>query len=144
MIKHKIKHYRDNVHKKLIIRQRIFLLITLILLIVSIVNISDGKINFLLAAGGFAAGTLIGAGLSRMFKIYWHPEQAKVISRLDALGILLLIIYIAVDIEKSWIFGHWLTGPTLSAFGLIFLTGLLLGRFLGTGFRINKILTKII
>ena len=110
----------------------------------SIVNISDGKINFLLAAGGFAAGTLIGAGLSRMFKIYWHPEQAKVISRLDALGILLLIIYIAVDIEKSWIFGHWLTGPTLSAFGLIFLTGLLLGRFLGTGFRINKILTKII
>lgn len=139
-MKEKIKFYRDNVHKKLIFRQRLFLLIALVLLIISIINIASGKINIILSAGGLLTGTAIGLALSRMFKILWHPEQEKVISRLDTLGVILLVVYIAIDVEKSWIFGHWLSGAILSAFGLIFLTGLLLGRFLGTGFRIYKIL----
>jgi Kef-type K+ transport system membrane component KefB len=77
-----------------------------------------------------------------MFKIFWHQEKEKVISQLDTLGIILLVLYIGIEFGRNWIFGYWLSGPTLTAFGLIVLTGLLLGRFLGTLIKIKKVLAE--
>jgi hypothetical protein len=136
-----INNYRDKVDKKLIIRQRLFFLIILVLVTIGIVNVSTGKISVFIALSGFVVTTLIGLGLSRMFKIFWHQEKEKVISQLDTMGVILLILYISIKLGRNWIFGHWLSGSTLTTFGLIILTGLLFGRFLGTLIRINKVLS---
>jgi len=133
-------NYKTNIDKKLITRQRIFLVIVSIVIIISIVNIAKGKIEPLLAVAGFLLASIIGILLSRMFKIFWHSEEEKVVSKLDTLGTILLIIYIAIEIGRKWIFEHWLTGAELNAFGLIILGGLLLGRFLGTGRKIKNLL----
>ncbi len=93
-MKAKIQHYRDNVDRKLIIRQRIFFVIITILLGVGVMNILQGKISFLLGFSGLVGATLVGLSLSRMFLIFWHVEKAKVVSQLDALGTVLLILYI--------------------------------------------------
>lgn len=61
----------------------------------------------------------------------WHPSEEKVISQLDVIGTIVITLYIALEIGKTWIFGHWLQGPTLSAFTLALLGGMLGGRFLG-------------
>lgn len=137
-----VKNYRQKVDRRLKIRQRIFFVIIPILLAIDIKNVLNDKLSAVLALIGFIFATLIGLLLSRMFKIFWHQEKEKVMSQLDTIGIILLVIYMGIEFFRNWIFGHWLTGPTLTAFGLIILTGLLLGRFLGTLIKINKILIQ--
>ena len=56
------------------------------------------------------------------------------------LGTILLIVYIGAELGRKYIFQHWLSGAELNAFGLVILTGLLLGRFLGTAIQIKNIL----
>ena len=135
-----INDYHEKVDSKLIMRQRIFIGIIAILLIICIVNLVERKITTVLGISGFLLATLIGLGLSRMFKIFWHEEKQKVISQLDTMGVVILVVYILVEVLRSWIFSYWLSGAALSAFGLILLTGLLFGRFLGTGLQIRNIL----
>ncbi len=137
-----IENYRNKVDKKLIIRQRIFFVIIPILMIMGVINVAKGKLSVAIALSGFMLTTLIGIGLSRMFKILWHEEKEKVISQLDTLGVILLILYVGIELSKKWIFGYWLSGPALTAFGLIIITGLILGRFLGTSIKIRKVLQE--
>jgi hypothetical protein len=137
-----LKIYRKNVDLRLIIRQRIFFIIVTVFIMISITNIVLGKINYILAISGFALAVVIGLFLSRMFKIFWHDEKEKVVAQLDTVGTILLILYIITEIFRKWIFEHWLSGAELNSFILIVLTGILLGRFLGTGFRIRTTLAE--
>lgn len=141
-VKETINNYREKVDKKLVNRQRIFFVIIFILLTIDVINVIEKKMSVVLAVSGFLLATMIGLSLSRMFKIFWHEEKQKVVSQLDTIGTVLLVLYIGVEVGRNWIFGYWLSGAALTAFGLIVLTGLLLGRFLGTFIKINKALLK--
>lgn len=140
-MKKTIKRYRKNVDKKLLIRQGIFFVIISILMVISIVNVFKEKIGIILAISGFLLALAFGLALSRMFRIFWHEEQEKVVSQLDKLGTILLIVYMGAELGRKFVFQYWLSGAELNAFGLVILTGLLLGRFLGTTMQIKNILT---
>ncbi|MGA7748725.1 MAG: hypothetical protein WCA63_01125 [Gallionella sp.] len=135
-----IKDYRENVSKRLMIRQGVFFVIISILMVISIVNISNERIGTFLAVSGFLLALAIGLALSRMFRIFWNQEQEKVVSKLDRFGTILLIGYICAEVGRKFIFQYWLSGAELNAFGLVILTGLLLGRFLGTTIQIKNVL----
>jgi hypothetical protein len=135
-----IKDYRENVSKRLMIRQGVFFVIVLILMVISIVNVFKEKIGVILAISGFLLAGAIGLALSRMFRIFWNEEQEKVVSKLDMFGTILLIGYICAEVGRKFIFQYWLSGAELNAFGLVILTGLLLGRFLGTTIQIRNVL----
>lgn len=141
-MREQLEIYRENVDKKLLIRQLIFVGIIFVLIIITTLNIIEKRIGPLLALFGLILSTSVGVLLSRMFKIFWHQKKEKVMYQLDTLGTTLLIIYIIVEINRKWFFEHWLSGATLSAFSLIILMGLLLGRFIGTFLKINKILEE--
>lgn len=139
-MKKTIKDYRENVSKRLMIRQGVFFVIISILMVISIVNISNERIGIFLASSGFLLALAIGLALSRMFRIFWNEEQEKVVSKLDRFGTILLIGYICAEVGRKFIFQYWLSGAELNAFGLVILTGLLLGRFLGTTIQIKNVL----
>lgn len=141
-MRQKIKQYKEKVDIGLISRQRIFFVIITIFIIIDIVNVINGKISTLLAISGFLLTTILGLILSRIFKIHWHTEKQKVVSRLDILGVIFLVFYMIIEIGRKWFLGHWLSGASLSSFVLIIPTGLILGRFLGTSMKINKILLE--
>ncbi len=122
------------------IRQGVFFVIISILMVISIVNISNERIGTFLAVSGFLLALAIGLALSRMFRIFWNQEQEKVVSKLDRFGTILLIGYICAEVGRKFIFQYWLSGAELNAFGLVILTGLLLGRFLGTTIQIKNVL----
>jgi hypothetical protein len=140
-MKRTIKYYRENVSKRLMIRQSIFFVIVSILAVISVVNVIREKIGVNLTIGGFLLALTIGLALSRMFRIFWHDEQEKVVSQLDVLGTILLIVYMCAEVGRKYIFQYWLSGAELNAFGLVILTGLLLGRFLGTAIQIRNVLS---
>ena len=98
------------------------------------------RISILMSLEGLLAGTLIGIVAGRMFKISWDDEAQKVVSRLDKIGVFFLIMYISIEIGRKWLFGYWIHGSALNAFGLIFLAGLMLGRLLTTLKNIKKVL----
>ncbi len=137
-----IEIYKTNVDKKLLARQILFPIIIGVLVVLSIINIFEGKINILLAVFGFSISILVGLAVSRMFKIFWHEEKNKVISKLDTTGVIILVFYISFEINRTWIFGYWLEAEIVNAFGLIVLSGLLLGRFLGTFVKIKNVLIE--
>jgi len=139
-MKKTIKDYRENVSKRLMIRQGVFFVIVSILMAISIANIFKETIGVILAGSGFLIALAIGLAMSRTFRIFWHEEQEKVVSQLDKLGAILLVGYICAEAGRKFIFQYWLSGAKLNAFGLIILTGLLLGRFLGTAIRIKNVL----
>lgn len=118
----------------------VFFIITSVLSIIVFYDIFEGYISTLLACGGFALGVVIGLLAGRMFVIFWHPETGKVVSRLDKIGVVILVLYILLEAGRKWVFGHWLHGAELNAFGLSILTGLLLGRLLSMAMKIKKIL----
>ncbi len=121
-------------------RLSVFFIITSILFLVVFYDIFEGQISTLLACAGFAFGVIIGLLAGRMFVIFWHPETEKVVSRLDKIGVVILVLYISLEVGRKWVFGHWLHGAELNAFGLSILTGLLLGRLLSMAMKIKKIL----
>ncbi len=125
---------------RLTIRLWLFFIIMSTLLIIVICHVFEGHISALLAAGGFALGIILGFLAGRMFIIFWHPETEKVVSRLDKVGIVILVMYILLAAGRRWFLGHWLHGAELNAFGLAILTGLLLGRLLSMAIKIKNIL----
>lgn len=130
------------IERKLIVRLVIFAIVSVVLLGVVISDVISGKLNVFYGSGGLLLGLGIGFLAGRMFNIFWHPESEKVVSRLDAMGIIILALYILMEVKRKWIFGHWMDGPVLVAFSFAVLTGLIFGRFLSMILKIRKILLE--
>ena len=145
-IKNKLKENNEIAHqhinKKLRRRLQMFAIMIIVFLIISIYKISIGDISIVLALFSSLIGLTIGAIAGRMFKIYWHSETQKVVSRLDKIGIAFLVIYIIADLGRKWFFGHWLQGAQLNAFAIIFVGGLIFGRFITLTQNIKKVLLE--
>lgn len=131
-----------HIERKLVVRLIIFFVISLVLMGIAVFNVISGKIGVLHGSGGLILGLIVGFLAGRMFNIFWHPESERVVSRLDAMGVMILALYIIMEIERKWVFGHWIEGPALAAFSFVVLTGLILGRFLSMVLKIRKILIE--
>ncbi|MEO7961396.1 MAG: hypothetical protein ABIR19_07610 [Ginsengibacter sp.] len=117
------------VHKKLLFRLRrlaIFFLVAISFLGYEIAK--DGE-AFYFAILGILMGILIGyvAG-NKMHSIKWDNEAMKVVSKMDRVGIVVLVIYILFSISRRWIFSHWLTGNLLTTFILAISCGTISSR----------------
>ncbi len=136
------RKYMYRVDWKLAIRQAVFCVIIAALIVIIVFNTIEGKIDLPLAISGFLLSTILGFFLSRMFKISWHQEKKRVIAQLDIIGFILLAIYFGIEYFRKYIFEYWLSGEELNAFGLVILTGLLLGRFIGMTRKISDVLLE--
>lgn len=141
-MKETVRMYKEKVHGRLLIRQIIFVGIIIIITILSSINIFNGRINPLLAVFGFGIALGVGLLLSRTFNVLWHAEKEKVVSQMDIMGILVLSIYLFIDVNRLFLFRHWIHGQALSDFSLILIGGLFCGRFLGTHMRIDTIIRE--
>jgi predicted membrane channel-forming protein YqfA (hemolysin III family) len=77
-----------------------------------------------------------------MHTISWNAETSKAVTRMDRLGIYILIAYLLFSILRGWIFSHWLHGYTLTAFSLSVGAGGMLGRLYTTRHRIRQVLKE--
>jgi hypothetical protein len=139
VVKTKQRHY---VHKKLRRKLYIYLGIFLAMLIVSIYDILMQYINALQAAGGWAAGMLLGYASGRVSKILWHEESEMVVSKRDTTGIVILVIYIAFSLSRHWILEHWRTGNMLTALGFCMIAGARFGRIVVVRKKIKRVLRE--
>ena len=139
----KRKEVARFVHKKLIFRVRRLAVVFLIITGILIYEISQDYIAGYLAAGGFLVGLVIGIMVSRrMHNISWDAEATKAVTKMDTLGIIILIVYILFAVGRRWIFSHWLEGHALTAFTLSVSAGGMFGRLYYTRQKIRAVLKK--
>ena len=131
------------VHKKLLFRLRRLAIIFLIITGVLIYELSHHYIAGYLALFGFMLGMVIGLLVSRrMHNISWDAETNKAVTKMDRLGIIILVLYLLFAISRHWILSHWLQGYALTAFSLSVAAGGMLGRLWNTRQKIRKVLKQ--
>ncbi len=131
------------VHRKLLFRLRRLAIIFLIILGILIYEISHNYIAAYLAIAGFGLGYVIGNLVSRrMHIISWDAGTTKAVTKMDHIGIAILIVYIIFALTRHWIFSHWFTGYALTAFSLSVGAGGMLGRLWNTRKKIREILKR--
>lgn len=139
----KRKEVARFVHRKLLFRLRRLAIIFLIITGIVIYEVSQNYIAGYLATDGFMIGMIIGLLVARrMHNISWDAETNKAVTKMDRLGIIILVIYLLFAISRRWILSHWLQGYALSAFSLSVAAGGMLGRLWTTRQKIRQILKQ--
>lgn len=133
---------KKHIDGKLIFRIRIFYVIGIILTGLMLYEVLEGIIGIELSIGGFLVGLFLGFIATRMFIIHWHEEKAKVVSRFDSIGIVVMLLYVAFSASRTWLFGHWIQGSILTAFTYSILAGVMIGRVVGMRLKIKNILSE--
>jgi hypothetical protein len=133
---------KKHVNKKLIFKLRRLAVFFMIVTSVIIFDIYKGFINPLLALAGIIAGVLIGSFLGKYSNIHWHEETGKVISRWNAITVIIIVTYLSFAFSKRWIFGHWIHGEALTAFSFSLACGVLTGRIVSIRKQIRGILRE--
>jgi hypothetical protein len=133
---------KKHIDRKLIFRIRIFYVIGILLTGLMLYDVLENIIGIELSLGGFLMGLFLGFIATRMFIIHWHEERAKVVSRLDTIGIVIMLLYVAFSASRTWLFGHWIHGSVLTAFTYSILAGIMIGRIVGMRLKIKNILSE--
>ena len=129
-----------HMDKKLRRRIRMFFAIIFIILCVLGYELFMGEVTLINIVAGILVGMVVGLVLGRMFKIYWHPTDKKVMGRLDVIGIGALLFYILFAIYREQIFSHYVEAPHLRGFVFSTVVGVMIGRILTMGFHIKKVI----
>ncbi len=129
----------EYVHRKLRIQLIIYFLIAGIVLGISVFHILTDHTNIILPAIGFIIAVFGGTFTSRINKIDWDHGAEKVISTFDALGVFVLICYIAFEVYREKIVEYFVHGPAVVAVSLAVLSGVMFGRVLGIRGRIRQV-----
>ena len=139
----KRKEVKRFVHRKLLFRLRRLAIIFLIIMGVLIYELSQNSTAVYFALSGFMVGMALGLVVSRrMHNISWDAATSKAVTKMDRIGIIILVLYLLFAISRHWIFGHWLQGNALTAFSLSVAAGGMLGRLWTTRQKIRQVLKQ--
>ena len=134
------KLIHKHVDKKLIFRLRLFFVIFVGITLFVIYDVIQLPSSILFAVVGYIIGSLVGFVASRMFNIVWHEKKEKVVSKLDAVGIVILILYFVIALGRNYIAGYFFTGQLLTVISFSLVAGIMLGRLVGTGLKVRNVL----
>jgi len=131
------------VHKKLLFRLRRLTIFLIIIFGIIIYELVQYEVPSFIPLTGVAVGIIIGLLINpRMHNISWDAATLKAVTKMDRLGILILVLYLLFAIFRTWIFGFWLQGYTLTVFSLSVAGGGIFGRLFNTRQKIRKVLKE--
>ncbi|MEJ0001868.1 MAG: hypothetical protein WDN09_01635 [bacterium] len=130
---------KDKVHKRLRMRVIIYFVISIVVLGVSIFHILKDGANAFLALVGLLVGIVIGTVVARMYKISWDKNAAQVISKFDAVGVIILVLYVVFEVFRSKIVGYFVHGPSVLAVSFAILAGIMYGRVFGIRGKVRQV-----
>lgn len=129
------------VHRKLLFRLRRLTLFFIVIIGIIIYELVTYDVAAFIPVSGFVSGIIIGILINhRMHKISWNAEASKAVTKMDQLGIIILVLYLLFSIFRTWIFSYWLHGYTLTVFSLSVAAGGILGRLYSTRQKIRQVL----
>lgn len=135
-------HLDEHVHARLRNRVRIYFgLAVVIVLVIAYRLIFEGG-NLLYPIVALAVGLVIGVIVSRMFAISWDKDSEKVVSRMDMYGAAFLVAYVLFEITGEYFIRQWFSGPEVLDVILSLAGGAVLGRGIGMGRAMVRVLRE--
>lgn len=134
-----IDSWGDKIHLRMKLRLLLYFVLAIAILSVSLFHIIRDNANVLYSCLGLIAGGLIGVVLSRMYKIFWDEQTTQVISKYDAFGISIFIVYIMFELSREEIVARFVNGPSVVAVSFAVWGGVMIGRILGIRRKIKGI-----
>jgi len=125
------KKLTQHVDKKILMRARIFGIISIVFVCILVFDLFKETISFAALFIAVAVGIGVGIVASRMYHLSWDHDGKKVVGRLDSLGIVVLVLYIAFAIFRQRIVGIFIHGPMLGTVTVAVMGGLFVGQILG-------------
>jgi hypothetical protein len=142
MPKRSLRKHAYHVDKKLRFRLRLYALISLVMLGIVLYEIFIKILPLEFAAVGILVGLLVGIVTARRYHLSWDKDAKKIVSRLDLVGIIILVLYIGFVIIRSRLIGIFVQGSVVGAVGFSITAGVMIGRVVGTRNAIIEILRK--
>jgi hypothetical protein len=135
------KHVR-HIDKKLRFKVRLYSLISLVMLGIVLYEIFIKILPLYFAAFGIFIGLFLGIISARMYHLSWNHDAKKIVSRLDVIGIIILVFYMGFVIIRSRLIGYFVAAPMVGAVGFSTTAGIMIGRVIGTRNAIIEILKE--
>ena len=133
---------RPHVHRNLRIRLGAYLTVSILVGGFVIYNAFMTPISGVFPFVGVLIGLGLGFLASRIHKISWDEVAAKVISRIDTFGGIVLVLYILFEVFRSKIVGRFVDASSVTITSFSILAGIMYGRVLGIRGNIQKILVE--
>ncbi len=132
----------DHVDPKLKIRFFIYIIISVALIGFLVFRMISDRIWPIFPIIGFVGGAVIGVLITRILNISWDHNSQKVISRLDAYGIMVLILYIVFEINREKVVGYFVHGSLVFIVSFSVLAGIMIGRVIGMRGKILQVIEE--
>lgn len=133
---------KEFVHKKLVFKLRIFLLLFIVMLSIGICDVYSAYITITNALIAFSSGIVLGYVVGSASNVIWQEEVNKVVMKMDIVSGVILALYIIFAIFKRTIFHHWFSGNELSGFVISLSAGIMLGRFVSVRKQVIAVLKR--
>ncbi len=137
------QRFTQHVDKKLKRKVRIYLGIALIMFFIALYELAISHYSILRILIFFVGWLILGYFFTRIFHLKRNPDDEMITSRIDRLGIVVLVLYIGFAIARRFIIQEFV--PNHSAFIAVYIaliSWLMFGRFLGLQRKIFTILQK--
>jgi len=134
------QHIKRHASKQLRVNLLIFSFVYAILVVVTLYNVTVSKAFFTEVLIALIIGFLAGFVSSRMYKISWNTDQAKVVGRIDLYGATILVLFIVFELNRDAVASLFTHGEAVGSVSLVLVTAALIGRIVGTSQKIIKIL----
>lgn len=114
---HSLRHHIDT---KLQTRLRFYFLLAVILLLIVVYNVIRGDLSIFLSLLTVCIGMAAGIISARMFHLSWSHNAEKIVSRLDGIGVSILVLYILFALLRGKFLLHSLQDLQLVQQQLLF------------------------
>ncbi len=138
----KAKHIDTHASKGLRNNLRILGVVYTVLFVITMYNLIISQAIFWQVVLAILLGFTAGLVSSRMYKISWNKDESKVIGRIDIYGIVVLVLFIVFELNRTHIAELFASGDSIGSIGLLLVTSALFGRIVGTAKRILQVLRE--
>jgi hypothetical protein len=77
---------------------------------------------------------------ARVNRLSWDAGTARVVARVDRIGLVIVVALVLAHLSRDWLLGHWVAGAVLASLGIWISAGTLIGRVLGTRYGVVAVL----
>lgn len=135
---------RKHLDRKIRFRLRLYALIFVVLLVVVAVELAlIGAWAILPALACLAGGIVAGRIASRMFRLEWDAAAKNVVGKVDVVGGVILLAYIAFTVFRGRIVGMWVPASIAGTCSLAVLAGAMFGQVIGTVGGIKDLVERL-
>jgi hypothetical protein len=130
------------VSRRLRSRLILFLVIAIALIGFAFYEVATGVMSWWVGGLTLIVGAAVGYVYGRLVRVQWDEHESKVVTRLDTVGVIIIIAYIVLAYFRETLLADFFTGAALTAIGLTLAGGILIGRFFGMHLSLMRVIRE--